>query len=175
MSDEKMEKEIVDKGLTYPRITNDEIVKKMEGVKYDCHIVPGTTTTVVTAVLPMAHLNFTLGTDIMACVDPRNFNAELGEKYGKEKLEGIAKNELWKLEGYRLAYEIANEPKGTKERVVIELEELTAKFGGLSKFLDSSAASKLEPEQHTLLVKQLTTMGEYITILDSRLNTWAEI
>jgi len=95
MSDSTMEKEIVDKGLTYPRITNDEIVSKMEDVKYDCHIVPGTTTTVVTAYIVMGHINFTLATEIMACVDPRNFNQELEDK-------------LWELEGYRLAHGIAN-------------------------------------------------------------------
>lgn len=76
MSDSDMEKEIVAKGLTYPRVTNDEIVKKMEGVVYDCHIVPGTTTTVVTAVLPMAHLNFTLGTDINGNIDEVNYFGE---------------------------------------------------------------------------------------------------
>jgi len=108
MSDSTMEKEIVDKGLTYPRITNDEIVSKMEDVKYDCHIVPGTTTTVVTAYIVMGHINFTLATEIMACVDPRNFNQELGEKYGIEKAAKAAKDKLWELEGYRLAHGIAN-------------------------------------------------------------------
>lgn len=120
MSDKEMEKEIVDKGLTYPRITNDEIEKKMLDVKYDCHIVPDTTTTVITAYLPMKHLNFTLSTEIMACVDPRNFNKELGEKYGIEKSAKSAKDKLWELEGYRLAYDIANEPKTAKGRVRME-------------------------------------------------------
>ena len=108
MSDSEMEKEIVDKGLVYPRITNDEIEEKMKQVKYDCHVVPGTTTTVVTAYIVMNHINFTLATEIMACVDPRNFNAELGEKYGIEKAAKSAKDKLWELEGYRLAYTIAN-------------------------------------------------------------------
>jgi hypothetical protein len=108
MSDLGMEKEIVDKGLTYPRITNDEIVEKMKQVKYACHIVPNTTTTVITAYIVMGHLTFTLATAIMACVDPRNFNKELGEKYGIEKAAKAAKDKLWELEGYRLAYSIAN-------------------------------------------------------------------
>ena len=107
MSDKQMEKEIVEKGLTYPRITNDEIEAKMKDVKYDCHIVPGTTTTVITAYIPMKHINFTLATEIMACVDPRNFNKELGEKYGIEKAAKSAKDKLWELEGYRLAFGIS--------------------------------------------------------------------
>ena len=108
MSDKQMEQEIIDKGLTYPRITNDEIEVKMEQVKYDCHVVPNTTTTVITAYLPMGHINFTLATEIMACVDPRNFNKELGEKHGIEKAAKSAKDKLWELEGYRLAHSIAH-------------------------------------------------------------------
>ncbi len=106
MSDEKMEKEIVDKGLVYPRITNDEIEDKMKSVGYHCHIIPNTTTTVITAYIKMGHINFTLATEIMACVDPRNFNKELGEKYGIEKASKAAKDKLWELEGYALAQRI---------------------------------------------------------------------
>lgn len=108
MSDKEIEKEIVSKGLTYPRVTNDQIESMMGTVRFDCHIVPSTTTTVITAYIPMEHLNFTLSTEIMACVDPRNFNKELGEKYGIEKARKSAKDKLWELEGYRLAYGIAN-------------------------------------------------------------------
>ena len=43
----------------------------------------------------------------MACVDKRNYNAELGFKYGKEKAEAIAEDKLWELEGYFLAKELA--------------------------------------------------------------------
>ncbi len=107
MIDEEMEQEIVNKGLTYPRVANEHITEMMETVKFDCHIVPDTTTTVITAYIPMGHLNFTLSTEIMACVDPRNFNKELGEKYGIEKASASAKDKLWELEGYRLAFGIA--------------------------------------------------------------------
>ena len=109
MSDKDMEKEIIDKGLIYPRITNDEIEEKMKQVKYDCHIVPGTTTTVVTAYIVMGHINFTLATEIMACVDPRNFNQELGEKYGIEKAAKAAKDKLWELMGFALALKLTGD------------------------------------------------------------------
>lgn len=108
MTDEDMEQEIVSKGLVYPRVTNDQIESMMDTVKFDCHIVPNTTTTVITAYIPIGHLNFTLSTEIMACVDPRNFNKGLGEKYGIEKATKSAKDKLWELEGYRLAHGIVN-------------------------------------------------------------------
>lgn len=56
-------------------------------------------TTICKAILPNG---FTVGTGESACVDPRLFNKELGEKYAKERALSDAKNELWKLEGYLL-------------------------------------------------------------------------
>ena len=170
MSDREMEKEIVEKGLIYPRVTNDEIELKMESVKYDCHIVPGTNTTVITAYIPMEHINFTLCTEIMACVDPRNFNKELGEKYGIEKAAVSAKNKLWELEGYRLAYEVSK-PEGTfADRVKAEREELSVKLGGLVEFLEGNTFEQLPIEQCDLLIDQSKVMAKYLAILDHRIS-----
>mgnify|MGYP003667385021 CR=1 FL=1 len=170
MSDSEMEKEIVDKGLIYPRITNDEIEAKMKSVKYDCHIVPGTTTTVVTAYTVMGHIKFTLATEIMACVDPRNFNAEIGAKYGTEKAAKSAKDKLWELEGYRLAYGIANAPGTFKDRLKIEREELGEKLSSLCAFLSSDDFERLPVNQCDLLIEQSKTMATYLAILDHRLS-----
>ena len=174
MSDKEMEKEIIEKGLTYPRITNDEIEEKMKGVGYHCHVVPGTTTTVITATLPMAHLNFTLGTDIMACVDPRNFNAELGVKYGTEKVAKIAKDTLWMLEGYRLAYDIANTATTAKERLEIERSDLRSRVDTLVNYLDSDNFNTLDITNQTLLVNQSDHMLRYLNIIDHRLKIWQD-
>lgn len=103
-----MEQEIIDKGLTYPRVTNDHIESMMKLIEFDCHVVDGTTTTVITAFINMGHIKFTLSTEIMACVDPRNFNKSIGQKYGIQKASRSAKDKLWELEGYRLAHEIAS-------------------------------------------------------------------
>lgn len=108
--DYEMEKEIVEKGLTYPRVEKSTIDALMDKVIYKCHVVEGTTTTVVTAILPITdHISFTLATVIMACVDPRNFNKELGEKYGIKKARKQATDKLWELEGYHLAKLLASE------------------------------------------------------------------
>jgi len=105
-----IEQEIIDKGLVYPRVEKSRIDELMARVRYDCHVVENTTTTVVTAILPITdHINFTVATEIMACVDPRNFNKELGEKYGIEKAADAARNKLWELEGYYLARQIQAE------------------------------------------------------------------
>lgn len=98
-----MEQEIITKGLVYPRVALSRIDDLMSQVEYSAHVVEGTTTTVVTAFITMAHIKWTLCSEIMACIDPRNFNAELGVKYGIEKAKNVARDQLWKLEGYALA------------------------------------------------------------------------
>lgn len=107
-TDKAMQADFESSGSIYPKVEADHIEQLMKKVKYDVHVCPGTTTTVVTSMIPMvlaggAEINFTLSTDIMACVDPRNFNAEKGAKYGIEKAAVSAKNKLWELEGYSLA------------------------------------------------------------------------
>jgi hypothetical protein len=47
---------------------------------------------------------FTLCQEITACVDPANFDAELGKKYAIEKAASVARNKLWELEGYKLKF-----------------------------------------------------------------------
>ena len=107
-NDKEMEASFEAAGSVYPKVTVEHIDALMGLVKYDVHIIPDTTTTVVTAYTPIklkngVYINFTLATEVMACVDPRNFNAELGAKYGIEKTEKAARNKLWELEGYLLA------------------------------------------------------------------------
>jgi hypothetical protein len=99
-TDNQMEQEIIAKGLTAPRITNDQITELMSEVEYHTYVVPGTTTTVAVAMRD----GFTLCQEITACVDPANFDAELGKKYAIEKAAGVARNKLWELEGYKLKF-----------------------------------------------------------------------
>ncbi|HHP5355858.1 TPA: hypothetical protein ACSCXL_000301 [Aeromonas veronii] len=81
--DAEMERDIEDLGLTAPRVTPDQIEALMRGVRYEVQVVPGTTTTLATAIAA-------------------NFNAELGAKYAIKDAEAKARQELWKLEGWRL-------------------------------------------------------------------------
>ncbi|ELC7279654.1 hypothetical protein RJO76_000678 [Aeromonas veronii] len=97
--DAEMEREIQTLGLTAPRVTPDQIDALMRGVRYEVQVVPGTTTTLATAI---AANGFTLAIGMTACADPANFNAELGAKYAIKDAEAKACQELWKLEGWRL-------------------------------------------------------------------------
>ncbi|HDO1312958.1 Gp49 family protein [Aeromonas veronii] len=97
--DAEMERDIEALGLTAPRVTPDQIEELMGGVRYEVQVVPGTTTTLATAI---AANGFTLAIGMTACADPANFNAELGAKYAIKDAEAKARQELWKLEGWRL-------------------------------------------------------------------------
>ena len=58
-----------------------------------------TTTTVCEAFLPNG---FSVGSGKSACVDPNNFDYEMGCEYAKENAVSDAKNTIWALEGYLL-------------------------------------------------------------------------
>lgn len=103
MSDYRDEQEIRDRGLTAPRVTFHQIDELMSGVRFETHVVPGTTTTVATAI---AANGFTLASEVSACASPENFDEELGRKFAIKKCAEAAKNELWKLEGWRLKHSL---------------------------------------------------------------------
>lgn len=96
--DERMEQDIKALSLEAPRIEPEHIQAMCEDVTYVCTVVPTTNSTLCTAV----YKGWTLCTVEMACVSKENFNAALGRKYAIEKCKPVAKDELWKLEGWRL-------------------------------------------------------------------------
>lgn len=105
--DQKMETEIKELNLTAPRVTPEQIDALMELVTYETHVVPGTTTT-TTIATAIGGNGFTLATGMTACASPENFNEELGRKYAIEDAKAKARDELWKLEGYRLKCTLSN-------------------------------------------------------------------
>lgn len=71
----------------------------LDTVTYQFSRVGYTTVTGCWAFLPNG---FKIAYGESACVNPANFDAELGKKYAKERAEYAATQELWKLEGYLL-------------------------------------------------------------------------
>ncbi len=87
-----IEQEIIDKNLTAPRITPDDIEAAIIGEQY--HVFEGTT---FTSCLLTLKNGFTVHGK-SACASPENFDAEIGAKIAREN----AKNKIWMLEGYLL-------------------------------------------------------------------------
>lgn len=91
MNDQAIESEIQAKGLVGPRVTPARIEEVIKGEE---SVVRGTLTI---CILTLRN-GFTV-TGESACVDPANFNAELGYKIARQH----ATDKIWPLEGYALA------------------------------------------------------------------------
>ncbi len=87
-----IEQEIIDKGLTAPRVTPADVESEVLAEQY--HVFPGTVLTVCCLTL---RNGFTV-TGESACASPENFNAELGRKIARQK----AVEKIWPLLGFRL-------------------------------------------------------------------------
>ena len=92
MNEQQIEKEIQAKKLVADRLTPSMIDDTI--VREDYHIFPGTTLTVCCLIL---RNGFTVVGE-SACVDPNNFDVELGRKIARSK----AREMIWPLEGYAL-------------------------------------------------------------------------
>jgi Phage protein (N4 Gp49/phage Sf6 gene 66) family len=92
MSEQEIEQEIQDKGLTAPRLTPEMIDGAITDEDY--YVFPKTQLTV--CCLTLANGFTTLGSS--ACVSPENFDDEVGRKIAREN----ARAQVWALEGYLL-------------------------------------------------------------------------
>lgn len=74
------------------KVEEQDIIDQIAKVEY--HILPGTTTTIAVITLK----NEWASTGISACVDPANFNKEVGEEWAYKD----AFKKLWPLFGFML-------------------------------------------------------------------------
>ena len=81
------------------KVSPDHISTMHDSLTYTFSRIGESTVTVCCAFLPNG---FQVATGESACVDPTNYDQELGEKYAKERAANAAKDKLWELEGYLL-------------------------------------------------------------------------
>ncbi|EIJ33347.1 Gp49 family protein [Thiothrix nivea] len=99
MKDSEIEQEIIEKGLTAPRVTTQTIDELVGSLKYHSWQVPETTTTLVAAELDDG---FIVAIGKAASVSKENFNAEIGYKIARDDAERKARDKLWELKGWEL-------------------------------------------------------------------------
>lgn len=90
--EQSIESEIIEKGLTAPRVTPEIVDNAIVDEKY--YVFPDTTVTVCCLFLKNG---FTVIGE-SACASPENFDAELGRKISRDN----ARQKIWMLEGYAL-------------------------------------------------------------------------
>tara|TARA_R110002124_G_scaffold242525_1_gene407655 strand:+ start:1166 stop:1663 length:498 start_codon:yes stop_codon:yes gene_type:complete len=136
------------------------------------HLVAQSNTTFTNPAGTLTHCVITLPcgytvTGESACVDPANYNKELGEKYALEQ----AVDKLWPLEGYLLANDLyrAKQPTSFVSRMVFEQSDLNEKLEKLTKFLDQPKPDFVEQSQWELMKNQQEAMVSYFNILEKRI------
>lgn len=107
ISNEEIEMEIREKGLTAPRITEQDLHRMVASVQY--HVFPGTNTT---ACCLQLHGGFTVLGEAH-CVSAENFDVALGQKIAYDD----AINKLWPLEGYRLHVDLRRRAEAEDEHM----------------------------------------------------------
>lgn len=101
--DTQIEKEIVEKGLTAPRVTLANLESNIVDVEYVKHVSKGGGI-LRWAVITTAN-GFAVTGKPSAAVSVENDNQEIGEKVAFEN----AKNELWPLMGYALKQKLSEQ------------------------------------------------------------------
>lgn len=124
------------------KVTDEQIESIMAGVTYHTYLVPGTTTTICVAILPSG---YTITNGISSCVDPDNFNEQVGQEYAMQDATEKARDALWEMEGYVLMKALSQQPKPKPELLSkadssIRAEQLV--LGGL--MLDNRAWGMLD-------------------------------
>jgi len=94
-----------------PKVSLAEVQHKLAQLKFESYVIPGTTTTVVAALLPYdqrlpdgsvvttAHV---LALGQSGCVSPSNFDPVLGLQLAKDRALTAATDKLWELLGWEL-------------------------------------------------------------------------
>ncbi|EKT4458360.1 hypothetical protein QEL94_004332 [Pseudomonas putida] len=108
MQDHQLEKQITSLGLTAPRVTVNQVDDLVAQLSYHTYVIPGTTTTIAAAIDPTG---FVLGLGQAASVSAANFDEVIGRNRAKSRAEAMAREELWKLEGYRLSRNLSEAAK----------------------------------------------------------------
>lgn len=93
MDDNQTEQAIQDAGLTAPRVTPADVAAAIVGETFT--VLPSGRVTICELTLANG---FTVRGEA-ACVDIRNFNAEIGQRIARDN----ARSKVWELLGYALA------------------------------------------------------------------------
>jgi hypothetical protein len=115
-TDEQIEQEIQDKGLTAPRVKPEDIERAIQSADYI--VWPGTMLTICCLTLQNG---FTV-TGESACASPENFNPEVGERVSRLN----AKAKIWPLEGYLLKQRLHEGPTAQLHKDAFEALHLLA-------------------------------------------------
>lgn len=100
------------------------------------------------------------------CVDPANYNEEIGKEICLQKIE----DKVWFLLGYALQDKHPIN-QTFKDRLLIERQYLAERFSKLCAFVDTPKFEEVVKDEHQrdLLLQQRDYMSEYLNVLNQRI------
>ena len=156
-------------------VTPEEVAENMKDVLVRTVVEFGKPCTYVTVRMKNG---FTLR-ESTTCVDPANYNEEIGKQVCLKRIE----NKVWFLLGYALQTEASAKNRvlastrdmmispDYKERFRAEYIQLKNRFDGLKKMLDAWDDKKLDfipPCPRSFYGEQVTYMEQYLRVLERR-------
>ncbi|AIZ94814.1 hypothetical protein [Pseudomonas phage vB_PaeP_4029] len=124
----------------------------------------------LTTVCQLTLVNGWTVTGQSSCVDPDEFDAEIGIEIARRNAE----DEVWKFAGYELMQKLHKRRMGAKERLKLELQELRERQERLFNLLHTDAAVDIPEYAYSLLEQQETAQRNLIDILEERLKQWRD-
>ena len=107
LTDTDIEKEVVNAGLTAPRVTLDSVNAILEQMRYEHWVVPNTTTIVVAGILPN---DFVVALGTASTVSKENFDLSIGLKIATADCLTNTRNKILEMEGYALSKQLNSVP-----------------------------------------------------------------
>ena len=156
-------------------VTPEEVAENMKDVLVRTVVEFGKPCTYVTVRMKNG---FTLS-ESTTCVDPANYNEEIGKQICLKRIE----DKVWYLLGYSLQTELSAKNRvlastrdmmistDYKERFKAEYIQLKNRFDGLKKMLDAWDDMKLDfipPCPRSFYGEQVTYMEQYLRVLERR-------
>ena len=144
-------------------VTKEEVMENMRDVICNTAIEFDKPVTYVTVRMKN---KFTLR-ESTTCVDPANYNEEIGKQICLEKIE----DKIWFLLGYALQDKMYKETNSTFEsRMIEEYNQLGDKLSKLNTALNKNGfKEKVGEKQYNMMCLQYKAMTEYWNILRDRM------
>lgn len=168
--------DVTPKKVEGPKIHFEDIKAKLAECSFEVDQREGRTATHVHVYDPTGYY---LASGFSACVDPANFDAEVGKNNALSDALGKAEGKLWQLEGYHLKkdleagrYILTQEDKQHPphvQRMLCERNDLMRNFSMLTTFVQSGCPGVTDIGEIDLLRAQAPLMLALVQHLDLRL------
>lgn len=168
--------DVTPKKVEGPKIHFEDIKAKLAECSFEVDQREGRTATHVHVYDPTGYY---LASGFSACVDPANFDAEVGKNSALSDALGKAEGKLWQLEGYHLKkeleagrYILTQEDKKQPyhvQQLIASRNNLMRNFSMMGAFIEQGCPGVVDVAEVDLLREELKPMLALVQQMDLRL------